>query len=277
MNIKNELVIIRGGGDLASGVAVRLFHSGFKIIILETMHPLAIRLPVSFAKAVFHGSCSIDDITGVLAETYDQADEIVNSRKIAILIDPLGKAIEYYNPLILIDAIMAKRNLGTSKNQAALVIGIGPGFQAGIDVDAVIETKRGHYLGRVIYQGGALPDTGIPGEIKGESEKRLLRSPDEGQIIPEHEIGDLVQINDIIATVNGIPLRAQLSGVLRGLIYPNTQVTKGMKVGDIDHRGIRDYCFTVSDKALSIGGGALEAICSYLSNSGKEFFKKEGK
>lgn len=277
MKLKNILVIIRGGGDLASGIAVRLFRAGFNIIILETLHPLAIRLPVSFASAVFEGSCQIENIKGILAETYDEADQIINDNKIAILIDPIGRSFEYYKQFVLIDAIMAKRNLGTNKEQAPLVIGIGPGFEAGIDVDAVIETKRGHYLGRVIYQGSALPDTGIPGEIAGESDKRLLRAPAEGLMIPEHQIGDLVQENDVIATVNGIPLTARLSGVLRGLIYPNTPVTEGMKVGDIDHRGIKDYCFTVSDKALSIGGGTLEAICSYLNRNDKKTNRKEKK
>ncbi len=277
MKIKNGLIIIRGGGDLASGVAVRLFRAGFKVIILEIMHPLAIRLPVSFASAVFKGTCIIEDIEGVLVETYDSADQITNNRKIAVLIDPMARAIEYYNPTVLIDAIMAKRNLGTSKEQAPLVMALGPGFQAGVDVDAVIETKRGHYLGRAIYQGNALPDTGVPGDIEGESEKRLLRAPDEGRIILEHEIGDLVHRDDVIATVNGIPLKAQLSGVIRGLIYPDTQVSKGMKVGDIDHRGIREYCFTVSDKALSVGGGVLEAVCSYLCKSGRGTGKKKEK
>ena len=277
MKFSNELIIIRGGGDLASGIAVRLFNAGFKIVILETMHPLAIRLPVSFASAVFYGSCNIENIEGILAETYDAADEIINDKKIAVLIDPLGRALEYYNSFVLIDAIMAKRNLGTHKEQAPLVIGVGPGFEAGVDVDAVIETKRGHYLGRVIYQGSALPDTGIPGEIAGESEKRLLRAPAEGKFIPVKKIGDLVQVDNVIATVNGISLKAQLSGVIRGLIYPHTQVSEGMKVGDIDSRGIKDYCFTVSDKALSVGGGALEAICSYLNKNNKKRTKKEGK
>ena len=277
MKFNNELIIIRGGGDLASGVAVRLFNAGFKVIVLETLHPLAIRLPVSFASAVFHGSCNIENIEGVLAETYDEADEIINSNKIAVLIDPLGRSIEYYNFSVLIDAIMAKRNLGTQKEQAPLVIGVGPGFEAGVDVDAVIETKRGHYLGRVIYEGSTLQDTGISGEIAGESKKRLLRAPAEGIFIPEHKIGDLVQTGDTIAMVSDIPLKAQLSGVIRGLIYPNTPVTEGMKVGDIDSRGIKDYCFTVSDKALSVGGGVLEAICSYLKKTNKKRNKKEKK
>lgn len=267
MKFKNELIIIRGGGDLASGVAMRLFHAGFKIIILETMHPLAIRLPVSFCSAVYQGICKIEDIEGVLAETYDQADKVIDSGRIAVLIDPIGKSIDYYKPTFLIDAIMAKHNMGTSKDQASLVIGLGPGFQSGIDVDVVIETKRGHYLGRAIYHGSALPDTGIPGEIEGESIKRLLKSPNDGKIQTVREIGDLVQKGNLIATVNGVPLKAEISGVLRGLIFPESEVTKGMKVGDIDPRGVKEYCFTVSDKALAIGGGVLEAICSYIKST----------
>lgn len=270
MKVNKKLIIIRGGGDLATGVAVRLFRAGFKVIILETMHPLAIRLPVSFASAVFKDNCVIEGIEGILAETYDEAFQIINDKKIAILVDPIGRAIEYCNPPVLVDAIMAKHNLGTTKEQAPLVIALGPGFQAGIDVDVVIETKRGHYLGRVIYQGSAIPDTGVPGVIEGESEKRLLRAPAQGRIATKYKIGDLVEVEDIIATVNGVPVLAQLSGVLRGLIYPNTEVTDGMKIGDIDPRGIKEYCFTISDKAFSVGGGVLEAICSYLSKEEKE-------
>ncbi len=266
MNTNNKLIIIRGGGDLATGVAVRLFNAGFDIIILETMHPLAIRLPVSFASAVFKGKCVIENIEGILAETYAEAFQIMEERKIAVLVDPTGRAIEYCDPIVLVDAIMAKRNLGTTKEQAPLVLALGPGFLAGVEVDAVIETKRGHYLGRVIYKGSAIPDTGVPGIIEGESVKRLLKSPAQGRIIPKCKIGDLVKINDTIATVNDIPVLAQLSGVLRGLIYPDTMVNKGMKIGDIDPRGIKEYCFTVSDKALSIGGGVLEAVCSFLNN-----------
>ena len=263
--MNKTLVVIRGGGDLASGVAVRLFRAGFKIVILEVEHPTAIRLPVSFAQVVYKGRTLLENIKAVLAPSIEETDNIINLGKIAVLIDPEGKTIEKIKPTVLVDAILAKRNLGTSKAQAPLVIGLGPGFTAGRDVDAIVETKRGHYLGRVIYQGNAKPDTGIPGEIKGESIRRLLKSPAEGEFIPLHKIGDLVKLDEIIAEVAGIPLKAEISGVLRGLIYTRTQVTRGMKVGDIDPRGIKDHCFTVSDKARSIGGGVLEVICTYLT------------
>jgi len=268
--MKNILVVIRGGGDLASGVAARLFHAGFKIIILELEFPTAIRLPVSFARAVYEGKMVLEDIEAVLTSSHKEAISLINQNRIAVLIDPEGKMIEKFKPTVLIDAMLAKRNLGTYRGQAPLVIGLGPGFAAGKDVDMVVETKRGHYLGRIIYQGKAEPDTGIPGEIKGESIKRLLKSPAEGKIIPTHHIGDFVKSGEIIAEVAGVYLKAGISGVLRGLIYSHSKVTRGMKVGDIDPRGIKDYCFTISDKARSIGGGVLEVICKYLNRRSKK-------
>ena len=263
--MNNILAVIRGGGDLATGVAVRLFRAGFKIIILEIERPTVIRLAVSFARTVYESKAIIEGIEGFLVSSCKEAQNIINQRKIAVLIDSEGNYIDKLNPTILIDAILAKRNLGTGKEQAPLVIGLGPGFTAGKEVDAVVETKRGHYLGRVIYQGKAESDTGIPGEIKGESIRRLLKSPADGEIMPLHKIGDLVKLDEVVAEVAGVPLKAEISGVLRGLIYIRTQVTRGMKVGDIDPRGIKDHCFTVSDKARSIGGGVLEIICTYLN------------
>ena len=263
--MNNILAVIRGGGDLATGVAVRLFRAGFKIIILEIERPTVIRLAVSFARTVYESKAVIEGIEGFLVSSCKEAQNIINQRKIAVLIDSEGNYIDKLNPTILIDAILAKRNLGTGKEQAPLVIGLGPGFTAGKEVDAVVETKRGHYLGRVIYQGKAESDTGIPGEIKGESIRRLLKSPADGEIMPLHKIGDLVKLDEVVAEVAGVPLKAEISGVLRGLIYTRTQVTRGMKVGDIDPRGIKDHCFTVSDKARSIGGGVLEIICTYLN------------
>jgi xanthine dehydrogenase accessory factor len=263
--LNNILAVIRGGGDLATGVAVRLFRAGFKIIILEIERPTVIRLAVSFARTVYESKAVIEGIEGFLVSSCKEAQNIINQRKIAVLIDSEGNYIDKLNPTILIDAILAKRNLGTGKEQAPLVIGLGPGFTAGKEVDAVVETKRGHYLGRVIYQGKAELDTGIPGEIKGESIRRLLKSPADGEIMPLHKIGDLVKLDEVVAEVAGVPLKAEISGVLRGLIYIRTQVTRGMKVGDIDPRGIKDHCFTVSDKARSIGGGVLEIICTYLN------------
>lgn len=263
--IKNILVIIRGGGDLATGVAVRLFRAGFSVVILEINRPTVIRLPVSFARTVYEGEAIIEGIEAVLIPSWEEAKKNIKLNKIPVLVDPKGSCIKKLSPTVLVDSILAKRNLGTRKEQAPLVIGLGPGFTAGEDVDVIIETKRGHNLGRVYYHGQAAPDTGVPGEVGGESKRRLLRAPAEGKIIPLHKIGDLVKAGEVIAEVEGVPLKVEISGVLRGLIYPKSWVTKGMKVGDIDPRGIREYCFTVSDKARSLGGAVLEAICAYLN------------
>jgi len=263
--LDNILIVIRGGGDLASGVAVRLFRAGFSVMILEVDHPTVIRLPVSFARAVYEGKAIVEEIEAVLIPSWEKAKDTIKQGKIPVLIDPKGSCIKKLSPIVLVDAILAKRNLGTKIDQAPLVIGLGPGFTAGEDVEVVIETERGHKLGRVLYQGQAAPDTGIPGEVGGESKRRLLRAPAEGKIIPLRKIEDLVKEGEVIAEVEGIPLKAEISGVLRGLIYPQSWVTKGMKIGDIDPRGIKEYCFTVSDKARSIGGAVLEAICAYLN------------
>jgi len=246
--MNNILVIIRGGGDLATGVAVRLFRAGFSVIILE-----------------IDGEAIIEGIEAVLISSWEDAEKITKLNKVPVLVDPKGSCIKKLSPTVLVDAILAKRNLGTTIGQSLLVIGLGPGFTAGEDVDVVIETKRGHNLGRVYYHGQAAPDTGVPGEVGGESKRRLLRAPAEGKIIPLYKIGDLVRAGEVIAEVEGVPLKAEISGVLRGLIYPQSWVTKGMKVGDVDPRGIREYCFTVSDKARSLGGAALEAICANLN------------
>ena len=214
------LVVIRGGGDLATGVAVRVFRAGFSVMILEIELPTVIRLPVSFAQAIYKGKVMVEKIEAILISSWEKAEDIIKQEKIPVLIDPEGSCIEKLSPRVIVDAILAKRNLGTSKDQAPLVIGLGPGFTAGEDVDVVIETKRGHYLGRVYYQGQAISDTGVPGEVGGESKRRLLRAPAEGKIVPLHQIGDLVKAGEIIAEVEGIPLKAEISGVLRGLIYP---------------------------------------------------------
>jgi len=263
--VNNILVVIRGGGDLATGVAVRLFRAGFPIIILEVDYPTVIRLPVSFARAVYEGKTTVEGIEAILISSWEETANIIKLQKVPVLIDPEGSCIKKLSPTVLVDAILAKRNLGTRMDQEPLVIGLGPGFTAGEDVDVVIETERGHNLGRVLYQGQAAPDTGVPGEVGGESKRRLLRAPAEGKIVPLHKIGDLVKVEEVIAKVEGVPLKAEISGILRGLIYPQSWVTKGMKVGDIDPRGIREYCFTVSDKARSLGGAVLEAICTYLN------------
>jgi xanthine dehydrogenase accessory factor len=263
--MNNILIVICGGGDLATGVAVRLFQAGFSVMILEVDHPTVIRLPVSFARAVYEGKAIVEGVEAVLIPSWEKAEDTIKQGKIPVLVDPEGYCIKKLSPAVLVDAILAKRNLGTRINQAPLVIGLGPGFTAGEDVDVVIETKRGHNLGRVIYQGQTVPDTGVPGEVGGESRRRLLRAPAEGKIIPLYKIGDLIKAGEAIAEVEGVHLKGEISGILRGLIYPKSWVTKGMKVGDIDPRGVREYCFTVSDKARSIGGAVLEAICANLN------------
>ncbi len=263
--MNNILVIIRGGGDLATGVAVRLFRAAFSVVVLEIDHPTVIRLPVSFARAVYEGKAIVEGIEAVLISSWEEAEKIIKLNKVPVLVDPKGSCIKKLSPAVLVDAILAKRNLGTGINQAPLVIGLGPGFTAGEDVDVVVETIRGHNLGRVYNQGQATADTGVPGEVGGESKRRLLRAPADGKIIPLHKIGDQVMEEEVIAEVEGVPLKAEISGVLRGLIYPESPVTKGMKVGDIDPRGIKEYCFNVSDKARSIGGAVLEAICANLN------------
>ena len=263
--MNNILVIIRGGGDLATGVAVKILRAGFSVMILEVDHPTVIRLPVSFARAVYEGKAIVEGVEAVLIPSWEKAKDTIKQGKIPVLVDPEGYCIEKFSPAVLVDAILAKRNLGTRKEQAPLVIGLGPGFTVGEDVDVVVETIRGHNLGRVYCKGQAAPDTGVPGEIGGESKRRLLRAPAEGKIIPLHSIGDIVEAGEAIAEVERVPLKAEISGVLRGLIYPQSWVTKGMKVGDIDPRGVREYCFTVSDKARSIGGAVLEAICAYMN------------
>ena len=263
--MNNILVIIRGGGDLATGVAVRLFWAGFPVMILEIERPTVIRLPVSFARAIYEGKVIVEGVEAVVIPSWEKAEDIIKKGKIPVLIDSKGNCIEKLSPTVIVDAILAKRNLGTRIDQAPLVIALGPGFTAGEDVDVVIETKRGHNLGKVYYQGQALPDTGVPGEVGGESKRRLLRAPAEGKIVPLHQIGDLVKAGEIIAEVERVPLKAEISGVLRGLIYSQSWVVRVMKVGDIDPRGVREYCFNVSDKARSIGGAVLEAICAYMN------------
>jgi len=209
--MNNILVIIRGGGDLATGVAVRLFRAGFSVMILEIDHPTVIRLPVSFARAVYKGKAVIEGVEAILIPSWGKAKNTIKQGKIPVLVDPEGYCIGKLSPDVLVDAILAKRNLGTKIGQAPLVIGLGPGFTAGKDVDVVIETMRGHNLGRVIYHGQAAPDTGIPGEVGGESIKRLLKAPAEGKIIPLHKIGDLIKAGEVIAEVEGVPLKAEIS------------------------------------------------------------------
>jgi xanthine dehydrogenase accessory factor len=264
------LVIIKGAGDLASGTAQRLYHAGFDIAMTETPEPLAVRRTVAFSQAVYEGRTQVEDITAVLVNDETEMRAAFAQKQIAVFVDPAAAMVRRLEPAVLVDAIMAKKNTGTSINDAPLVIGLGPGFSAGIDCHAVIETMRGHTLGRVITAGSALPNTGVPGDIAGFTAERLLRSGAGGVFEPLAEIGDHVKKGDIVARVqsadgNAIPIRAEIDGILRGIFPAGLAVTRGMKAGDIDPRCERSHCFTVSDKALAIGGGVLEAIMRFTS------------
>jgi len=262
------LILIKGAGDLASGIALRLHHAGLDIVMTEIAAPLSVRRTVSFSQAVYNGYAQVEDVKARLAKNGDEAADVFLKREIAVLTDPAAAIVKVLKPTVLVDAIMAKKNTGTAISDAPLVIGIGPGFCAGLDCQAVIETQRGHSLGRVITKGSALPNTGVPGDIGGYSSERLLRSPADGVFRALASIGDNVKKGDTVAIVNEIPLKAGIDGMLRGLLPSGIFVKHGMKAGDIDPRAERSLCFTVSDKALAIGGGVLEAI---LANLGMEF------
>lgn len=254
------LVVIKGAGDIASGIAVRLWHAGFDVVMTEIAKPTAIRRTVSFSDAVRLGQTQVEDITAVHAENEREALAILEQRRIPVLVDPEAKCTAVLRPDVLVDAVLAKKNLGTTISDAFVVIGVGPGFRAGKDCHAVIETKRGHNLGRVIWDGPASVNTGIPGTIAGVSEERVLRAPADGIFEPCREITAHVNAGETIAAVDGEPMKARISGVLRGLLPEGTFVHRGMKAGDIDPRDDASYCKTVSDKARSVGGGVLEAI-----------------
>ena len=252
-------VVIRGAGDLASGVALRLWRAGMDVVLLDVEKPTAIRRTVAFSEAIVHGKQTVEAVTARLA-TAETAEETLAAGMIPVLVDPEGRSIPTLRPDVLVDAILAKRNLGTKICDAPVVIGVGPAFTAGVDCHAVVETMRGHTLGRVIHEGSAIPNTGIPGLIGGFAGERVLRAPAAGLFHPLRDIGDAVTEGEILATVEGKPIIATLTGTLRGILPEGTEVFPGMKAGDIDPRCQRSHCFTASDKALAVGGGVLEAI-----------------
>lgn len=265
-NLKKEkFVIVRGGGDLATGTIMRLYQCGFHVLILETDYPSAIRRNVAFSEAVYQGEQTVEDVTAYLVKDTEEAVDLLIEKKLPILVDPKGQAISVLKPGIVVDAILAKKNLGTKIDMAPVTVGLGPGFEAKVDVDAVIETKRGHRLGRVLYEGCAAANTGIPGIIAGYGKERVIHSPAKGIFRQLHAITDLVEKDEVIANIEteegNVPVYASLTGLLRGMIRDGYPVTKGFKIADIDPRKEEyDNCFTISDKARSIGGGVLEAI-----------------
>lgn len=260
-----DLIIVRGGGDLATGTIYKLKKSGFPVLILEVENPSAIRRNVAFSEAIYQGQQTVEDMTCFLADSLQQAENFLQEGKLTILVDPKGEAIANLRPLAVVDAIIAKRNLGTAKTMAPITVALGPGFVAGEDVDAVIETKRGHNLGRVIWSGSAAPNTGVPGLIGGFGKERVMHSPAQGILKNVKKITDTVMKGEVIAVIETesavVPVEASLDGILRGLIRDGYPVTKGFKIADIDPRS-EEYnnCFTISDKARCIAGGVLEAI-----------------
>lgn len=261
---ERPLALVKGAGDLATGVALRLRRAGFSVAMTETASPTAVRRSVAFSEAVYDGHATVEGVRATLAADVDGVYDLVGQGEVAVVVDPATSMLPHLMPILLVDAIVAKRNLGTSIGDAPAVVALGPGFLAGRDAHAVVETCRGHSLGRVITEGTAIPDTGVPGEIGGHAAERVLRAPGDGVLRTDLRIGAHVSAGDVVARVDEVPIRAAIGGVLRGLLRPGARVTAGMKVGDIDPRASRDDFEFVSDKALAVAGGVLEAACGLL-------------
>lgn len=257
------LVLIRGAGDLASGIALRLHHARMQVVMTDLPKPTAIRRTVCFSQAILYGTMTVEDVTAEFAAGAADVPEILARGNIAVLADADAACRKELHPDVVVDAILAKKNLGTAITDAPCVIGVGPGFTAQIDCHACIETMRGHTLGRVITEGSPLPNTNIPGLIGGFAGERVLRAPADGIFRQTKQIGDLVSQGETVGYVGETPMCCTISGVLRGLLADGTPVHRGMKSGDVDPRGEVSYCHTVSDKALAIGGGVLEAILRF--------------
>ena len=277
---KKILIICRGGGDLATGIVHRLFQAGFPVLVLETDSPAAIRRQVSFSEAVYDGTATVEGVTAERIASADRAsvNHVLEEGRVPLLVDPEGSSIPLLKPDIVVDAIIAKKNLGTAKEMAPLVIGVGPGFTAGEDVDLVVESMRGHNLARIFTTGSALPNTGIPGNIGGFTKERVLHAEAAGYMKNIRQIGDIVEKGEEIAriyekmtedgTFSGsyVSVEASISGIIRGLIREGYHFQKGFKIADIDPRESElTNCFTISDKARSIGGSVLEAVCGYVN------------
>ncbi len=260
LEISHMKVLLRGGGDLASGVAWRLHRCGFRVYITEIPQPTAVRRKVSFCEAVYDGETVVEGVKACLVPDPAEVTRSWELGEIPVLVDPQGVSKSVMAPDVVVDAVLAKKNLGTSIKDARLVIALGPGFEAGKDAHYVVETNRGHNLGRLLSSGSAEPNTGIPGSVIGITTDRVLRSPCSGLWESALDIGDFVKPGDTVGTVAGTPVTAKIEGILRGLIRPSIQVGQDLKIGDIDPRGVKSSCFTISDKALAIAGGVLEGI-----------------
>ncbi len=256
------LALIKGAGDLASGVALCLIRAGYSVAMTETARPTVVRRTVAFADAVYEGCARVEGVDGVLANDQESVAELLSRGLLPVIVDPDARILHQLNPDLLVDAIMAKRNLGTRVTDAPAVVALGPGFLAGRDAHAVIETMRGPTLGQVIMRGEALPNTGIPAERSGFGMERVLRSPREGVFVPLRQIGDRVQKGEMVGLVGDSPVVSRLDGVIRGMLREGLRVTIGFKLGDVDPEATLRDCYLVSDKAFAIGSGVLRAAGS---------------
>lgn len=254
-----KTVLIRGAGDLASGAAAQLHRAGWRMVMTELPQPLCVRCQVSFSRAVYQGTCFVEGIEARFLPDLSAWSELPPD-VIGVTVADYREVLAAVRPVLVVDGVMAKRNLGLSMNDAAAVVALGPGFWAGRDCHAVIETQRGAELGRAIYDGPAAADSGVPGLIGGATVERVLHAPAGGAFRRCSDIGDQVKAGQVLAFVGGRPLRATINGVLRGLLPEGTVITAGTKCGDVDPRGRRELCFSISDKALKVGAGVLEAV-----------------
>lgn len=262
-------ILIRGAGDLATGIASRLYGAGHQILMTEIEVPLTVRRTVALSRAVYEGSARIEEMEGFLAEDRKSALAVMERGDIAVMTDPGMVCRKWFQPDVVVDAILAKKNLGTEITDAPFVVGVGPGFTAGHDCNCVVETKRGHTLGNIIWRGSAIPNTGVPGNVGGYTIERLIRAGADGRIEPKVQIGDYVERGQIVALTGGVPVYAQMSGIVRGMLQEGVHVWKNLKIGDIDARTEVSHCYTISDKARAIGGGVLEAVTGFERMQGR--------
>ena len=268
----DDVILVRGGGDLATGTIHRLWSAGLKVLVLEAEHPAAIRRQVSVSEAVYEGGAVVEGMRAALVKTLDEAVVVWHRGDVPVMVDPKGELIPQVRPAALVDAILAKKNLGTTRDMAPLTIALGPGFTAGVDVDFVVETKRGHKLGRIIREGAAAPNSGVPGIIGGYGAERVLHAQAAGIFRNLHSIADFVEAGEAVAEIETpdgqrLPVGTQISGILRGLLRDGYPVTKGFKVADVDPRRAElENCFLISDKARCIAGSVLELIAAECWN-----------
>lgn len=262
-------ILIRGAGDLATGIASRVYGAGHQILMTEIATPLTVRRTVALSRAVYEGTACVEEMTGILAGNREEAEKIMAAGNIAVMTDETASCRHWYQPDVIVDAILAKKNLGTKITDAPFVIGVGPGFTAGEDCNCVVETKRGHTLGNIIWKGSAIPNTGVPGNVAGYTIERLIRASADGLLIPKVQIGDYVEKGQILAYTGEKPVYALMSGMVRGMLQDGVTVTENLKIGDIDARTERSNCYTISDKARAIGGGVLEAVSGFERMKGK--------